>query len=36
MHIVLLALPPHIKDQPYISRKNDKAVKVTIKTQIVL
>ena len=32
----LTELPPHIIDKPWISRKNDKTVKIMIKTQILL
>ena len=35
-HIVYLTLPPHIVNKPWISRKNEKAVKIMIKTLILL
>ena len=35
-HIASLTFPPHVKDKPWISRKNDKAVKIMIKRQILL
>ena len=31
-----LTLPPHIKNKPWISRKNDKAVKIMIKTNLIM
>ena len=36
LHIVRLTLPPHIINKPWISRKNEKAIKIMIQTQILL
>ena len=36
MYNMFLTLPPHIKNNPQISCKNDEAIKIMIKTQILL